>query len=1102
MRLANLKRSPTDQQRANRRNGVSSVALSEIDRNLLQRCLARKPRSWEDFVDRYMGLVIHVVNHSAQSRSLRLAPEDREDLIASVFLAIVKDDFARLRNFRGESSLATYLTVVARRIVVAQILKLKPPSRLAGHSGAAAVATPAEMAMAGAEAEQRVSDRDEVERLLAGLDVAEAQIVRMYHLEGKSYQEISSAVGMPENSVGPTLSRARKNAPRRTLAALQETARQQANVMDDNQLTSAPVDACYRCPGESRAIDRATHLNRLATFYPACRHCNQREDIQLLPTAQARHWAEILRRGVPRVRVASEGLDADSVNDLGGDVVRRFATALGALPWRLQQRGNAPPAAIVGADGHWSTAELVSSACAALQRAGCRTIDAGAVTTASLATIAHRLRTDAALWIGNAGGSPHGMSLRVWGSAGRPWSSPGELDRVLELYETGADRPKRSGGTLERISAEVLHRSALEPLFHALRPLRFVVDTKCAPLVRSLERLAATAACIVLRLDTAAALPDSMRLASEGGTHLERRLQTIGRQVVAESAHFGLWIDGAGESCHLIDQRGVVVEGERCCRLLAAYVCRQQPQPTIVLAPGCTSDLIGGAAEPRGARDRRRRHAGVDVRGARIVWRRIWRRTERRLVVRRSSADSRRAACGQHAAGHSERDGSPRVRSARRGLNHVVQRGVRRSNCQPAGSSTLLRGRIAGGLAVMTHPWIARRTEYFDSSGIRKVFDLASTMTDAINLSIGQPDFPVPRPIQDAAVQAIHAGRNGYTPTQGIAELRNELQRRIDAQYGHSMRQVFVTSGTSGGLVLAMMALVDPGDEVIVFDPYFVMYKSLVGLVGGKCVLIDTHPDFRIDVAKVADAITKRTKVVLFNSPANPTGIVSSDEEIRGLAQLCSERNVALVSDEIYHEFCYDRPFVSPAKYNPQTLVIDGFSKTYAMTGWRLGFAHGPAEVIQQMIKLQQYTFVCAPQPAQWAGLKALDVDMSATHRRLSPQARPGRRRPGGRFRDDRTGRRVLRLSESALGQWRSVRSTGHRAEAVDHSRQHLQRAQIAFSTLVRGSGCNARAGGGRFAQFGAKRPLVAGTAAGEPLRAGVALANRFLWRSWLHVIC
>jgi len=268
--------------------------------------------------------------------------------------------------------------------------------------------------------------------------------------------------------------------------------------------------------------------------------------------------------------------------------------------------------------------------------------------------------------------------------------------------------------------------------------------------------------------------------------------------------------------------------------------------------------------------------------------------------------------------------------------------------------------------------------QHFDSSGIRKVFDLAGAMTDPINLSIGQPDFAVPDAIQEAAVRAIHEGKNGYSPTQGIAALREKLQDRIRRQYGHSTREVFVTSGTSGGLMLAVLALVNPGDEVVVFDPYFVMYKSLVGLAGGTCVLVDTYPDFRIDVAKVADAITRRTKVILFNSPGNPTGVTASDAEIRALAQLAAERNIALVSDEIYSMFSYDEPFVSPAKYNPQTLVIDGFSKTYGMTGWRLGYAHGPAEIIQQMIKLQQYTFVCAPQPAQWAGIVALDVDMQS----------------------------------------------------------------------------------------------------------------------------
>lgn len=178
------------------------MALLEIDRNLLQRCLARKPRAWEDFVDRFLGLVLHAVNHSAQSRSVRLTNEDREDLTAEVFLALIKDDFAILRHFRGESSLATYLTVVARRIIVASMLKQKSPSALENHN------MPPQPTAAN-DVEQRLSNREEVERMLSALDGAEAKVVRMYHLEGKSYQEISSAVGMPENSVGPTLSRAR-----------------------------------------------------------------------------------------------------------------------------------------------------------------------------------------------------------------------------------------------------------------------------------------------------------------------------------------------------------------------------------------------------------------------------------------------------------------------------------------------------------------------------------------------------------------------------------------------------------------------------------------------------------------------------------------------------------------------------------------------------------------------------------------------------------------------------------------------------------------------------------------------------------------------------
>lgn len=180
------------------------MALSEIDRTLLERCLARSPRAWEDFVDRYMGLVVHVTNHTAQARSIRLTPEDREDLCADVFLAIVKDDFAVLRHFRGMSSLATYLTVVARRIVVRQMMKKKNQARLAPGS-----ARPAERQPAAGDG-ALFADREEVARMMDQLDSNEAQLVRLYHLEGKSYQEISATIGMPENSVGPLLSRARQ----------------------------------------------------------------------------------------------------------------------------------------------------------------------------------------------------------------------------------------------------------------------------------------------------------------------------------------------------------------------------------------------------------------------------------------------------------------------------------------------------------------------------------------------------------------------------------------------------------------------------------------------------------------------------------------------------------------------------------------------------------------------------------------------------------------------------------------------------------------------------------------------------------------------------
>ena len=276
---------------------------------------------------------------------------------------------------------------------------------------------------------------------------------------------------------------------------------------------------------------------------------------------------------------------------------------------------------------------------------------------------------------------------------------------------------------------------------------------------------------------------------------------------------------------------------------------------------------------------------------------------------------------------------------------------------------------------MFTH-WLADRTRLFDASGIRKVFDLGAKLKNPINLSIGQPDFEPPDEVRRAAIEAIQSGKNGYALTQGIPQLREKLHARIKQEYAHDDRELFVTSGTSGGLMLALMVLINPGDEVIIFDPYFVMYDALVKVVGGKVVPIDTYPDFKIDLDRMANAITPRTKIILFNSPANPTGAVADEETVRGLAELAAQRNVVLLSDEIYRAFCYDGPFISPTKFNEQTLVIDGFSKTYGIPGWRLGFAHGPSAVIHEMIKLQQFSFVCAPHPFQWAGAAALDVDM------------------------------------------------------------------------------------------------------------------------------
>ena len=271
---------------------------------------------------------------------------------------------------------------------------------------------------------------------------------------------------------------------------------------------------------------------------------------------------------------------------------------------------------------------------------------------------------------------------------------------------------------------------------------------------------------------------------------------------------------------------------------------------------------------------------------------------------------------------------------------------------------------------------LSDRTARVDASGIRKIFDLVATMKDPINLSIGQPDFDVPEPVKDAAIEAIRSGFNRYTVTQGIPELHERLRAMLAETRGFDPEGLLVTSGTSGGLLLALMATVNPGDEVIFPDPYFVMYKHLVHLCDGTCVYLDTYPDFRLRREALESLITERTKIIILNSPCNPNGVVYTADELRMAADLVRGRDILLLSDEIYDAYAYDGPVASMATICPgRTLLLGGFSKTYAMTGWRLGYAAGPGDIVQQMTKLQQYTFVCAPSFTQKAGVAALEVD-------------------------------------------------------------------------------------------------------------------------------
>lgn len=297
---------------------------------------------------------------------------------------------------------------------------------------------------------------------------------------------------------------------------------------------------------------------------------------------------------------------------------------------------------------------------------------------------------------------------------------------------------------------------------------------------------------------------------------------------------------------------------------------------------------------------------------------------------------------------------------------------------------------------------IAHRSLDIDASGIRRVFRLGAKMRDKIDLSIGQPHFPVPAQIKQAAIAAIERDDNRYSQTEGVPILKERiagaLERDLGAHWDIDLRSmddgadisrpgVLVTSGTSGALMLAFMALMDPGDEAVIADPYFVMYPSVLRALGCHARLCDTYPDFRLTAARVERLLTPRTKLVLLNTPGNPSGAVATEKDCRELLELCRSRGIVLISDEIYDEFTFPESAVktpvgarcpSPARIGKDALdcvlLIRGFGKTYGATGWRLGYATGPRALIEEMAKLQQYTFVCAPTPLQ-IGVAAFDDD-------------------------------------------------------------------------------------------------------------------------------
>lgn len=278
-------------------------------------------------------------------------------------------------------------------------------------------------------------------------------------------------------------------------------------------------------------------------------------------------------------------------------------------------------------------------------------------------------------------------------------------------------------------------------------------------------------------------------------------------------------------------------------------------------------------------------------------------------------------------------------------------------------------------------------------SGIRKFFDIVSEMTDAISLGVGEPDFDTPWHIRDEGIYSLEKGRTFYTSNAGLKELKIEivqyLNRRFDLEYDYN-KEVLVTVGGSEAIDIAMRAMLDPGDEVLIPQPSYVSYEPCCQLAGGRPVIIELKEEneFRLTKEELEAAVTPNTKILVLPFPNNPTGAVMEQSDLEAVAEVVKAHDLFVISDEIYAELTYleGKDHVSIGSLpgmKERTIVINGFSKSHAMTGWRLGYACGPKEIIEQMLKIHQYAIMCAPTNSQYAAVDALrNGDRDVAHMR------------------------------------------------------------------------------------------------------------------------